>query len=216
MILETAARPGGLEMGHAHLACGVMLWPPQGRGGTASFPCVPVYVGITSDARGPWCGFHLCCSLVGMNSWKRAQETWDRQCCLQGGSVWRNKEAQTHYLGDSTVRVPSLTDICFCLLSSLWHRAGLHLQLKHNYYFIFIFFSQLSGAFEHSWIAGSCSGRNLLVEWLETIHKKPLRVVPIHTSHFLLWNNKSPSQREHSDSRPTRAAFLSFIHWQEH
>ena len=37
--------------------------------------------------------------------------------------------------------------------------------------------SRISGAFEHSWIAGSLSGRNLLVVWLETIHKRPLRVV---------------------------------------
>lgn len=87
------------------------------------------------------------------------------------------KEAPTHYHEDTEVQHALLNDISSCLLSSLWHRAGLHLPFRHNYYFILIFFPQLSGAFEHSWIAGSLGGRNLLVIWLETIHKRPLRVV---------------------------------------
>lgn len=87
------------------------------------------------------------------------------------------KEAPTHYHEDTEVQHVLLNDIFSCLLSSLWHRAGLHLPFRHNYYFILIFFPQLSGAFERSWIAGSLGGRNLLVTWLETIHKRPLRVV---------------------------------------
>lgn len=95
----------------------------------------------------------------------------------------------------------------------LWHWAGLHLPLRHNYYFIIIF-SQLSGAFEHSWIAGSFSGRNLLVVWLETIHKGPCVWSALHAFKFLMWNNKSPSQLECRDSHPTRGEphfYLLFI-----
>lgn len=98
---------------------------------------------------------------------------------LERGSVYLEeiKKAPSHYHEDTEVQHALLSDICPCLLSSLWHWAGLRLPFRHNYYFILTFFPQLSGAFERSWIAGSLGGRNLLAIWLETIHKRPLRVV---------------------------------------
>lgn len=51
------------------------------------------------------------------------------------------KEAPAHYHEDTEVQHALLSDISSCLLSSLWHRAGLHLPFRHNYYFILIFFS---------------------------------------------------------------------------